>query len=234
MQRVRGAAAVVLLGGSLLLSACRANPEIAAYVGSEQITEADITSLMDDVTAKVAAAKKSPPPAAAEVLATLRPPSRSEVLITLVLGRLCAERKAREGFTDVPVTEQDRVQIAPVPDATYYANRLATLTCVYGMPAPQNVEPTEAETRDIYDRLVDAGAINDPYDQIKAQIAADAGVRQALARKHAIAETVADADISVNPRYRPMEFVISYLQNGKPGMVAVVGEPGSGAVRDIT
>jgi hypothetical protein len=48
-----------------------------------------------------------------------------------------------------------------------------------------------------------------------------------------LTDLVKDADVRVNPRYRPMEFRVSDLGSGEPLVIAVVGDAGSDAVRDI-
>ena len=227
MQRVRtlaaGSRAVValVLGAALVLTGCRDDPGTAAYVGTERITEADVDGLIGEATAKVAGKEG------------LTAPSRPDVVITSVLGRLCADRQARDGFAGRQFSEQEKQQIAPVPDTKYYQLRLTTYSCLFGIPNPAQAQPSDADLQDIYDRALAKGLVNVPLSEIKDQLAANEDLRQAVAVKRMLTELVADAEVSVNPRYRPMEFHVSDLGSGVPLVVAVVGEPGSDAVRDI-
>jgi hypothetical protein len=221
MQRVRAAVALVL-AGSLLLTGCRDDPAVAAYVGSEQITEARIDQLVEGV--EVAARDNK----------DLQLPNRSAVLMTVVLDKICRDRQEREKFADRPLSPQEQQQIAPVANVEYFTIRLNTFSCMNGIPNPPGVTPTDAEVRDIYDRAAALGLINAPYDEVKERIAALEEVPPAIATKRMVTDMVAAADVRVNPRYRPMEFVVSALGSGQPLVVAVVGDTGSDVVRDIS
>jgi hypothetical protein len=210
------------LGGGFALAGCEADPGVAAYVGAETITEADVDRYVGDATTK-AAGKQG-----------LSAPSRSDVVITYVLGKLCSQRQAREGFTGQPVSPDQIQQIDSVPkDSDYAEMRSATYTCLSGLPNPGQAQPTEEDLQDIYDRAQAKGLVQVPLAEIRNQLADDASVRQAIAVKRMVADLVKGADVRVNPRYRPMEFRVSDLGSGEPLVIAVVGDPGSDVVRDI-
>jgi hypothetical protein len=228
MQRVRSLATggrvvlALVVACGLLLTGCRADPGIAAYVGGSKLTEVDVDRIVGDAATK-ATGKEG-----------LGAPLRTDVVITYVLGKLCAEKQAREGFQGRQVSKDQIQEIDKVsPDSAYAELRSITYTCLGGIPNPGLVQPTDAELQDIYDRAEAKGMVTVPLSQIKDQLAADQSVRQALGVKRILTDLVSGGDVSVNPRYRPMEFRVSDLGSGEALVVAVVGEPGTGAVRDI-
>jgi hypothetical protein len=228
MQRVRGLAArgravvALALVGGLLLTGCQDSPTVAAYVGSEQITEARIDQLVDEVEAKTAGQEN------------VGAPTRAAVVMTVVLDKVCENKQAQEKFPDRAMTDQERQQIAPVAGVEYFTIRLNAFSCLYGIPNPAGIAPTDEELRDIYDRAAVKGLINLPYAEVKDRIAALQEVPPAIGTKRMITEMMAGADIRVNPRYRPLEFIVSDLGSGQPLVVALVGDAGSDAVRDVS
>jgi hypothetical protein len=218
----RRAVVSLALGCGLALTGCEADPGVAAYVGTEKITEADVDRLVGDAAAKVAGQEG------------LSAPSRGDVVITYVLAKLCTDRQAREGFTGQPVSRDQIQQIDSVPkDSAYAELRSTTYTCLSGLPNPGAAEPTEADLQDIYDRAQAKGLVQVPLNEIRDQLAADGNVRQAIGVKRMLTELVRGADVRVNPRYRPMEFRVSDLGSGEALVIAVVGDAGSDAVRDV-
>jgi hypothetical protein len=218
----RRAILALALGGAVALTGCESDPGIAAYVGTETITEADVDRLVQDAEAKVAGQEG------------LSAPSRSDVVITYVLGKLCADRQARDGFSGQPVSRDQIQQIDSVPrDSAYAELRSITYTCLSGLPSPGQAQPTDPELQDIYDRAQARGLVQVPLAEIRDQLLQDAGVRQAIGVKRMLTGLVEGAELRVNPRYRPMEFRVSDLGSGVALVVAVVGEAGSDAVRDI-
>jgi hypothetical protein len=218
----RGRAAVLVLGAALALVGCADDPDVAAYVGDERLAESEVDRLIADATAKAAGRQG------------VGAPSRSDVVITHVLGRLCADRQAKDGFPGREVTVAQISEIDSVPaDSGYAQLRASTYTCLSGMPVANAVLPTDADLQDIYDRAVSKGLLDVPLSEIRDQLAADPSVQQAIAVKRMLTDLVDAGDVRVNPRYRPMEFRVSDLQTGQALIVAVVGEPGSDAVRDV-
>jgi hypothetical protein len=250
MQRVRTLAArgrvaiaVVPLLAGLALTGCRTDPSIAAYVGDLRITEAEVDEIVEDAAAKVATAgtatptpQPTPEPGGQPPApAGWKAPTRTDVLITLVLGKLCADDQAAKGYQGQSVTPQQVAEVDRVPaDSTFAVKRAGTYTCLSAAPSGSVQEPSDAEIEEIYKRAVDHGLSPAPLNDIRDQLKADAGVRQALGVRRFIDELVKNGNISVNPRYRPMEFPVSDLGSGYPLIVATVGEAGSGAVRDLT
>lgn len=253
MRRLTAAAgiAVALLG----LSACRSAPGVAAYVGSDQITEARVTQLVDEV-AKIksdadaaaataaAAAKKAQeegkPDAqqqaalaaqASETAQAVVVPSRETVVQTLVLGKVCGQLQADKKFPNAQVTKDQVVQSENIPPATEYAQvRTDALACFYGIPASP-VKPTEADLREVYRNGVAAGAIDpsNKFEDLVAQLSSDQQLAVALGARQELAAAAKAANISVNPRYRELSFPVLRFQKG-PAISAPLGQPASDAV----
>jgi hypothetical protein len=218
------AVALTLCAG-FVLSACRSEPGVAAYVGDDVLTESEIDSTIDEV---VKASQES-----------ARVPSRSDVVVTFVLNKGCAAKQAQEKFASAPVTIEAVANAESIPANTQYArDRTALHACVGGVPTTDTV-PTEAELREIFDRAIDEQLI-DPatvYEQVKGQIAGDSRVIEGLATRHLLSSLVADGEVSVNPRYRPLNMGFSAVHSATgasvPLVMMTIGEPGSDAVRDI-
>jgi hypothetical protein len=222
-SRLPRVALVLAVGVGLVLAGCRSSPTVAAYVGSTAISEAQV----DTVIANARAAAAAEPGTA--------PPSRSAVVTTLVLDRVCHSEQAKRGFADNPISVDQIRQLENVPANSDYATaRSSVYSCLAGVPVSDAGAASQAELRDIYDRAKAKGLVSVPFEQIKAQLAADSGVQQALAVNRELTALVQHGDVTVNPRYRPMEFPISDLGSGQTLIALPVGEPPSDAVHDAS
>jgi hypothetical protein len=224
--------AALTLGAGLALAGCRSDPAVAAYVGGDKITEAQV----DHLVANAKALEQTPEPTASAPAQTQTSQlSRSSVVTVLVLGKVCAQLQAKQGFKPQPIGAERASQIGGVPPTSEFATELdKTYSCLSAIPISQSAQPTDAELHDIYDRAKVKGLVNVPFDQIKAQIAGDQTVQRAIAVNRVLDGMVTDGDVRVNPRYRPMEFTISDLGTGEPLIVLTMGEPASDAVHDAS
>jgi hypothetical protein len=214
--------AVLALVGVATLTGCRTEPTVAAYVDQTKITEAQVDRLIADATR--AAAKPEERGTAA--------PGRSDVVATLVLGRVCEDVRAKLGFAKQPVSTEQVRQSEGVPSVSRYAQLRADLySCLTAVPYADQT-PTEAELRDIYDRAVAAGLVGQSYEETREQLLSDQGIVQRIAIDRAMTQAAKDANVSVNPRYRPLEFPLIPVENGSIMEVAL-GELASDAVRDL-
>jgi hypothetical protein len=206
-----------------LAAGCRNSPSVAAYVGDQRITEAEV----DAAVAEAAAA--------AEGREGLQAPSRADVVMTYVLRQACSAKQAADRFPAAgqPVSPDQIAESERVPaDSNYARDRAAAYTCLQAVPVGEGEAPTEDELRDLHQRAQAAGIMPQSYDEMREQLATDPGVRQALAVRTMLDEVIAAADVTVNPRYRPLEFHVSQVE-GKPLIVAVVGGEGTSPVRDL-
>ncbi len=245
---VRCVVAVLTLGAGLALTGCQSDPGVAAYVGSENITEAQVDQIFDnaqalktEAAAQQAAAGPQPsaqptpaPTPAPFASASEVKPSRSDVVTTLVLANVCAKLQAEQGFASTDITPEQIAAVDQVPPNSDYARERAKMySCLAGIPVTSAAAPTDAELQQIYDRAKAKGLVEVPLSQIKDQLAADTGLQQAVAVNRTLTKMVNDGDVRVNPRYRPMEFTVSDLGSGEPLVVLQMGEPASDAVRDL-
>jgi hypothetical protein len=234
MQRARRLVAVVAVAlvGSLVLTGCKADPKVAAYVGKTKITEKQVSEIVDDYNAQAAAA-------AAEAAAQGQPSqpptplSRDLVVSTLVIGPVCEQLRVTQGFAKQTITVEQIAQQEGAPVKSVYAKlRSDAWSCLAGMQATGGV-PTDEELRDIYDRAVAAGlGVPAQFEDFKQQAAQDQTIQQYVAINRALGEAANGTDVIVNPRYRPLEFALFVAQNGTPVIVTPLGEDASGAVRD--
>lgn len=236
MQRVRGlvpVVALVLLAGGAL-AGCRSQPTVAAYVGSDEITEKRVTDIIDDFNGQTA----TPAAPASPGEPTPAPPaiSRTDVVSTLVLQQVCDQLKAEKQFKTTPVSAADIAQREGLPPASDFAKaRADLLSCLSGVE-PSSGTPTEKELRDFFGRAVAAHAIDPgtPFESFMQQLSGDESlqqsVSQSLAANRAFTEAAQHTKVSVNPRYRPLEFPIYRLQTGGVLVAVPLGEDALDAV----
>jgi hypothetical protein len=219
--RIAGAAVLVACLG-LSLTGCRSAPTAAAYVGSHQFTEKQVDAVIYDAEA------------AAEKENGTHAPTRSDVVTTMVLTEVCHRTQAKKGFTAGNFGVDQVKQRERVPAHSEYAvQRSAMFSCLIGVPVGQTEEPTDQELQAIYDRAKASRLVNVPFEQIKPQLAADTGVRQAITVTRVLTAMVRDGDVVVNPRYRPLEFGISDLGSGVMLINLPISKPGTDSTSDL-
>ncbi|MFI7023315.1 hypothetical protein ACIBMZ_11440 [Micromonospora sp. NPDC049900] len=220
--------------GLVALSGCRSEPGVAAYVGDHRITEDAVTEVIDDARAK----NPAPTEAAEQVPGQqVRLPGRSEVVSTLVLGQVCERISAAENYRPQGQAEAAQVaqQLGISPEARYARQVAELYTCLSGIPVGSPVAPTEQELADLVAAGKRAGAV--PADVTVEQAAPQLDgeqLRQALATRNALAEAVDTYDVTVNPRYRPLEFPVLSFAGQAVAVGVPLGEPGSDAVTDVS
>ncbi len=220
--------------GLVALSGCRSEPGVAAYVGDHRITEDAVTGIIDDVRAK-----NPTPTEAVESIPgqEVRLPGRTEVVSTLLLGEVCERVSAAEGYRSQGQADPAQVaqQLGLSPD-TDYVRRVAELyTCLSGIPVGAPVAPTEQELADLVAAGKRAGAIpaDVTVEQAAPQLDGDQ-LRQALANRDSLAAAVKAHDVTVNPRYRPVEFPLLSFSGNVVAVGVPLGEPASDAVTDLS
>jgi hypothetical protein len=242
MQRARRLAslAVVVAVGALGLAGCKSAPGVAAYVGDQKITEKRVDDILADVKNKLAAVKQpasqASPSAAATPTPTPTPPGREMIVSTLVLNTVCDRLAAERGtkFTTVDINQVAQAELLPAA-STYVVERTKLFSCLGGVETGGSAAPTEAELREIYDRGKAAGAI--PKDQTFEQIAPQLDgtqLRSALAAKHTFTDGVAKYNVTVNPRYRPLELPLLSFSGSAAAVSVPIGQPASDAVHNLS
>ncbi|MEU6073124.1 hypothetical protein [Micromonospora sp. NPDC047074] len=235
-RRLVAVASVAL--GLVALSGCRAEPGVAAYVGDLRITEDAVTQVVDDLGAKnprptaTPAAPEGQPPAQVPQL-----PGRDQIVSVLVLSEVCERLSAEKNY-------QPRGQVAPEqlaqqlglsPESGYVRQTAELYSCLSGVPTGAPVAPTPEEMADVVAAGRKAGAIpaDVPDDAAAGQLDGDQ-LRTALATRKSLAEAVAAYDVTVNPRYRPLEFPVLSFSGNAPAVSVPLGESGSDAVTNVS
>jgi hypothetical protein len=235
--------AVAALAG-LALTACQRDPSVAATVGSDKITEAQVDAIIADAqhnrpnpaTASPSpeaspGASPAPSPAPAAPLGPVQI-NRADVVRYLVLDKMCAADQARRHFANgQPADISEVKQISP--DSEYnklFAHMTACLNGLVTGIAP--VTPTDAEAREIYDRAAAQGLDVPAFDQVKDQLVQSQEVQQRIAIKRTLEDQSKAQNVSVSPRYRPIEFGLLPSSSDEPIpfegpqlLVATIGQP---------
>ncbi|MER7330213.1 MULTISPECIES: hypothetical protein [unclassified Micromonospora] len=234
-RRLVAVASVAL--GLVALSGCRAEPGVAAYVGDQRITEDAIAGVMADLRAKNPTPGESATPAAQPSAPAPQLPGRGEVASVLVLSEVCARVSAEKNYQPRQAVQAAQLaqQFGLSPD-TDYVRRVADLyTCLSGVPTGAPAAPTEQELRDVVAAGREAGAIPaDVPDEVAFRQLDGEQLRTALATRKALADVVAAHDVTVNPRYRPLEFPVLSFAGNAPAVSVPLGESGSDAVTDVS
>jgi hypothetical protein len=219
--------AAIGLVGAVALTGCRADPSVAAYVGDVTITEDRVQALVDNAAQAAVRENAGQPPGAPNAA---KEPSRVVVVQTLVLEEVCEKHRAEKNFPADDITpEQVREAERSPASAEFTAHRAKLWSCVYGIPLGEQDGPKEEDFRKLYDRAIAAGQIQGTYEEVRPQLLQNQNVLDYLARARYLTKIAEARDITVNPRYRPLEFPLA----GEEGVVLVgieMGEPELAAV----
>jgi hypothetical protein len=222
LRAVFFAATAVL--GAFTLSACKNDPAVAAYIAGTTITEVQVDQMINasphvkPVPQQQSDGTTATPPA-------LPPLTRSQVVTSLVLGKLCTGAQAAANFADGSITpEQAGANSQVSPSSPFAIQDAKTLSCLTGyLGSVQPIKPSEAQARDIYDRAkAGSPAGIAAYDDIKDQILTDQNFAQALGAKQSLEKLAGADDLTVNPRYRPLLYPVSSFTSDSGARVALV------------
>jgi hypothetical protein len=187
-------AAAALFG----LTACRNSPQVAAYVGDTEITEARVTQLQDDYNKGQPADHQVP---------------RAIVVSYLVRDELCQRLSKEKGFTYTPDAARKEASefelIAMRADA-----------CVNAIPqAPL----TEGAYRELYDRAVADGRIapGASYEDIRQFLQSRPDLLAVLDKESQLNKA---AKVDINPRYGSVP-VLGLLPAGSNPIVVLERPP---------
>ncbi|MEV1288971.1 hypothetical protein [Micromonospora sp. NPDC049679] len=227
MQRARRLVSIPVIAavGLLALAGCRSEPGVAAYIGDTKITEDRVTAIVDDATTQLGENAEA------------QPPTRAMVVSTLVLREVCDRLNPVPPAgqpTPPPVSPEQLSQNLGVPPTTTLAKESAELqTCLMRIQAGPPIAPSAEQLADVVTRGKAAGAIppDFPADQAAAQLDGEQ-LRSALASRKAISEAVDRYHVTVNPRYRPLEFPVLRFQGNVTAVGVPIGEAASDAVID--
>jgi hypothetical protein len=234
MQRARRLVSVAVIASLALagLVACRSSPDTVAYIGGGDhavtISNDQVEELYTDAQAKGTGPRKNTDGTETQPTQV----TRSEIVSTLIGLEVLREYGRQKNITPQPLPAADVAEsMFLTPDAKYvplYSEYLSYLQAILGKVQPSQI--TEADVRQVYDRLVAAGTITDTDFQTWAgslgqQDQQTIGQRVVLQKE--LAPVAAKMDIDVNPRY-PSEFAVlqTHGRDGKaiPLIVVPVGD----------
>jgi hypothetical protein len=213
MQSGRRLAIVAVLGilGVLVLSGCRSQPRVAAYVGSTRYTEAQvdkiITNLQQFPTANLPEDKRQQIEGQKQQILADMGTLRRDVVSAMVLGDL-GRRIAADRHVNVPQVDYaafaDQFQTLPGAELTkVQADWIAVATALV-----QTVQPkpaTEADIRAIFNALRASNRL--PAGATLQDVAAaydNARTRQVVGLRDLMADAARQQQVTINPRYRPL------------------------------
>ncbi|WP_155391471.1 hypothetical protein [Catellatospora paridis] len=196
MRRLTAAAGIAV--ALLALTACRSSPSVAAYVGDQSFTEAKVDQLVKQ---------------AAETQQTAQPGDeaavRTHVVQLLVYNALCKRIATEKGI---------KLPAAAAGPSEYATLNQETQACVQALPLDQ-MKPSDEDLRKVYDNGVEIGVLDpkQPFEEVKPQLAGDPQVAGAIAVYRVLTDAAKAADVTVNPRYRPLDLPV--LTAGERGAV---------------
>ena len=212
MHRARRIASVAVTAALAVagLSACRSAPDVAAYVGQARITEQRVTDVFEGARANQVAATPGQPPVTAI--------SRQDVVDTMVgldvMRELARQRKVSPTAIDPSRVAQSlgvKAQAEYVALFTEYRGLLNALSA-----GVQPAQPTQADLRDVYDRLTKGGANPDgtSFAQFSSGLAEQdqQTLAQNIGLRNKLEPEIGKLDTKVNPRYRSPELPLVSTQ----------------------
>jgi hypothetical protein len=245
MQRVRRLASTAVIAALVVsgLSACQAEPDVAAYVGSlGTITEAEVKQVYNEAKDELTASREQvrqdqAAPTASSPAAPLPPVQvpfkQQDVLNALlsvdILGKVAADHHVQPAGE--PTIEQVAQGTSYSPSWAYtelYARSYQLRAALLPVVTPAQL--TDADLRPVYDRLRAGGAGDStPYEQFKSQLSEEnkKALQQSLGLRDEVAKIVAAEQVKPNPRYGDQQLVLLSAQAGNT-QVPLVEVPLSG------
>jgi hypothetical protein len=243
MQHARrfASTAVVAALAACTLSACRAEPDVAAYVGDSTITEARVEAVYADAERKltataetVRAQQSANPDANAQAVPEKVQLSikRRDVLEALlgerVLGDIAKQRNVKPA--EIP-TAQVAQSVGLPESAEYvgvYTRYRAYLSGLAATAKPVNA--SQADLRQVYDRFKSAGGFGAepvPFEQFAGGLNQQdqAALAQSIGLREQIRPDVEKLDLTVNPRYGVDELSLLPFTSQNRGSVTLIGVP---------
>jgi hypothetical protein len=211
MQRARRLASAVAVAALAVsgLAACRSEPTVAAYVGQDRITEDRVSGVLDNARQnKITAAQGQQ---ASEI-------KRQDVVDTLVGLDVMRQIAKRRGLTATPL---DSAQVAQAVGLKAGAEYVALYTEYRGLlsaagASGKPAQPTEADLRDVYNRLTAAGAIpkGASFEQFAGSISTtdQQTLAQNIGLRNDLQPEIAKLNTVVNPKYTVPELPLVSAQ----------------------
>lgn len=236
MQRARRLAstAVVAVLAVSGLSACRAEPDVAAYLGDgKTITEERVEGVYNEALRKLTKSREQiqqqdTTGASGEPVPPVQVPFKQrDVLNALLTIQVLEQAAAAHGVQAAAEPTVDQVAQGSSYSADWeytklYARTFQLRTALLPKVAPAPL--TDADLRPVYDKLLSgSGGESTPYDQFKSQLsdANKQALQQSIGLRNELAKIVADADVKLNPRYGDQQLVLLSAQAGNADVALV-------------
>ncbi|MFI1990182.1 hypothetical protein [Actinoplanes sp. NPDC020271] len=210
MQRSRRLASMAVVASLAVtgLSACRSEPAVAAYIGDTRITEKRVQEVWDDARAALGDA-------------AAMPITRTDVVNVLV-SRNLIERVAQRHNVQLPagLSYDQFAALVRLPAKTEYVQLYAQYNALQ-YTVEQSITGTTALTeddlKDVYQRLTANNALEPgtTFDAFKGTVPADVtkDLEAAVALRNEVHQVADPLDVTVNPRYQPIELGVYGVQN---------------------
>ncbi|WP_285553323.1 hypothetical protein [Actinoplanes regularis] len=237
MQRTRRLASMTVVASLALagLSACRAGTDVAASVGDARITEERVQAVLDDARN-----------ALGENAANL-PITREDVVNVLVSRDLIDRVAARHNVRLPASPSYDQfAALVRLPATTEYV-RLYTEYSTLQYDVEQSMTSTtplsDDDLKDVFDRLTANGGIEPgtTFDTFRTSVPPEAltELQAAVALRDEVHEVADPLNVSVHPRYQPLELGVYGVRNQKTNAIyqlvaAEVGTDVTVPVSDIS
>ncbi|MBU2668797.1 hypothetical protein KOI35_35330 [Actinoplanes bogorensis] len=248
MRRARRLASIVVVAslGLAGLTACRAEPSVAAYVGdTAKVTEARVQEVWDNASAALTSAAAQQPEASGA--AVKLPITRADIVRTLVghdVMMAVAKRESVSVPTDLALGDYAS-QLRLPQSAEYvrlYAEFDGLIRALRTKVQSSAANATDDDLREVFDVLTTSGEVpaGTTFEAFKQQLPAEnlTLVKTAAAVKKEVAELTGTMDITVNPRYQPLGIPVLEFQTQqgelKPLVVVPLGEDKGSPVTDVS
>ena len=229
MQRARRLAvtAAVAALAATGLTACDRQPGIAAYVGDTRITEARVdaiyTEARDKLTELVARAGAANGAQAGQAGQPVEMPvTRRDVVTNLVGLDVLRGIAAERNITPTEVPAEQIAQSVGLPVDTEYIRTFAEYRSYLDAFAQsvQPAAPSDADLRDVFDRLRAGGGLSNPadtFESFKGSIGPEDQqvLAQNIGLRNALTDAATAANARVNPRYGDAEMELVTFRNAQ-------------------
>jgi hypothetical protein len=226
-RRLASTAVVAVLAVSGL-SACRAEPDVAAYLGdgktiSQERVEGVYDQARDELTdaREQAQQQQAGKGASAQPVPPVQVPfKQKDVLNALLTVQLLEQAAAAHGVQPAAEPSVDQVaqgsSFSPKWEYTKLYARTFQLRAAL-LPKVTPAPLTDADLRPVYERLLaGSGGQSTPYDQFKSQLsdANKQALQQSIGLRNELSKIVEDNDVKLNPRYGDQQLVLLSAQAG--------------------
>ena len=237
MQRARRLASTAVVAALAVsgLSACRAEPDVAAYFGDgNTITEVRVEGVYDEARDELTKAREQVQQqqgnagASAQPVPPVQVPfKQKDVLNALLTIQLLERAASAHGVQAAAEPTVEQVAQGSNYSANWEYTKLYTRTFQLRAALLPKVAPaplTDADLRPVYDKLLsgsEAGAT--PYEQFKTQLSAEnkQALQQSIGLRNELSKIVDDADVKLNPRYGDQQLVLLSAQAGNADVALV-------------